>query len=155
MATTIDDVRAVLDPDEPDYAAAAGLGREAIPHLIALVNQTDASLASKAAYLASLIGTDESVQVLREAATSEHPEVRVAAAAGAQNVHGPAVTDLLLSLVRDQDYGVRRTALVAMPAEMSNELRQVVEAISADDAEPRDVRALASQALSTVPTIKP
>jgi hypothetical protein len=47
-------VRAALEPEEPDYAAAAQLG-PAVPHLQTLIQGDDPMLASKASYLASLI----------------------------------------------------------------------------------------------------
>ena len=69
MSVSMDDVRKVLDPDEPDYAAAARLGEEALAHLERLARGDDPMLASKAAYAASLIegGSD----VVETAAASE------------------------------------------------------------------------------------
>ena len=68
-----------MDPDEPDYAAAARLGEEAVPHLERLVRGDDAMLASKATYAASLI--EGGADTVETAADSEDPVVRVAAAA--------------------------------------------------------------------------
>jgi HEAT repeat protein len=153
MPITMEEVRAVLNPDEPDYTAAATLGSDAIPHLLALASGADVSLASKATYLASLIDTEGSIDVLREAAASNHPEVRVAAAWGAQNIRTSDVGDVLLSLVTDQDYGVRRVALLAMPSELSSELRNSLRDISENESEPSDLRAIASQALEDSRTI--
>jgi hypothetical protein len=147
------EVSAALGPDEPDYLAAAMLGRDAIPHLLVLAGGEDRSLASKAAYLASVIDTDGSIDVLRVAAASDYPEVRVAAAAGAQNMRVPGVGEVLLSLVKDKDYGVRRMALLAMPPQMSSELRDALQDISENKSEQGDLRSLASQALAGSPTI--
>ena len=56
MAVTMKDVRAVLEPDEPDYKEGAkAWAAAALPHLDALVGGGDTMLASKATYLASLI----------------------------------------------------------------------------------------------------
>lgn len=78
-------VRKYLDPEEPDYpAAAAALGVEALPVLETLVQRGDPLLASKAAYLASLIPHEHAARVLEQAAQSDHPTVRIAAAAGLQ-----------------------------------------------------------------------
>jgi HEAT repeat protein len=153
MPITMEEVRAVLNPDEPDYSSAATLGRDAIPHLLVLAGGADPLLASKAAYLASLIDTDGSIDVLREAAASDHPEVRVAAAAGAENIRTSDVGDVLLSLVKDQDYGVRRVALLAMPSRMSSELRNTLRDLSENESEPSDLRAIATQALEQSRTI--
>ena len=85
MATTEAQVRAYLDPEEPNYtAAAAALGPDALPVLEALVQEADPLLASKAAYLASLIPDERAARVLEQAAHSRHATVRVAAAAGLQ-----------------------------------------------------------------------
>ena len=54
MSVSMDDVRKVLDPDEPDYAAAARLGEEAL-RISNGSGGDDPMLASKATYAASLI----------------------------------------------------------------------------------------------------
>ena len=110
MSVTMKQVRAHLDRDEPDYSAAAQLGVEALPHLVRLITDSDAMLASKAAYLASLIQSDRSNTVLEQAASNSHVQVRIAAAAGMQNIQQPptALADILLN---DSDVGVRKIAL--------------------------------------------
>jgi HEAT repeat protein len=102
------DVRKVLDPDEPDYAAAAELGEEALPHLEQLVRGDDAMLASKATYAASLIrGGADTVET---AADSEDPVVRVAAAAAARNLPPERAQLVLRRLSDDEDAGIRKVA---------------------------------------------
>jgi hypothetical protein len=65
MAITIEQVLDQLLPDEPDYGGAAErLGPEALPHLENLVRGEDPLMASKAAYLASLIKDDRATIVL-------------------------------------------------------------------------------------------
>jgi hypothetical protein len=72
-----------------------------------------------------LIQSEQSIDVLRAAAQSDHPEVRVAAAAGARNrVAGAAagvrdresnsLNDLLSLLNSDQDAGVRKEAVKSL-----------------------------------------
>ena len=78
MVVTMKQVREELDPDEPDYMKAAELGVEALPHLEEIVKTGDALLASKAAYLASLIPDEKSITVLKIASMSNFPEVRAA-----------------------------------------------------------------------------
>ena len=78
MVVTMKQVRNELDPDEPDYVKAAKLGEEALPYLEEIVKTGDALLASKAAYLASLIPDEKSVTVLETASKSNFPEVRAA-----------------------------------------------------------------------------
>jgi len=103
-------VRKYLDPEEPNYsAAAAELGAEALPVLAALVQGADPLLASKAAYLASLIPDPEADRVMEQAARSEHPTVRVAAAAGLRSRPDAAI-DMAAELIADPDAGVRKVA---------------------------------------------
>jgi hypothetical protein len=114
VPVTMKQVRAQLDRDEPDYPAAAQLGANAIPHLAQLVQNSDPMLASKAAYLASLIQDDRSNAVLKQAAHSSHNEVRIAAAAGIRNIESPiSLADILLN---DRDVGVRKVALRSIEA---------------------------------------
>jgi hypothetical protein len=121
MVVTKQQVIEILNVDEPNYPEAAKLGPDALPHLDTLVKTADPMLASKAAYLASLIQSDQSIDVLRAAAQSDHPEVRVAAAAGARNrvaaaagarksVSDDSINELLSLLNNDQDAGVRKEA---------------------------------------------
>lgn len=110
MAVSMDDVRAALDPEEPNYEEAAQLGSEALPHLKVLVNSGDSMLASKAAYLASLIEDDRAAEVVEDAARSSDPVVRVAAAAAAANLGAAASSNVLRELARDTDPGVRKVA---------------------------------------------
>jgi hypothetical protein len=110
MATIEARVRKHLDPEEPNYsAAAAELGAEALPVLEALVQVADPLLASKAAYLASLIPDAQADRVIERAARSEHPTVRVAAAAGMRS-RPETTVDMAAELMADPDAGVRKVA---------------------------------------------
>jgi hypothetical protein len=112
-------VRALLDLDEPRYAEAAKLGAKAIPHLRTLVREGDPMLASKATYLASLIRSGGALDVVKAAAESSEPTVRVAAAAAARNLPAAATDEVLASLSSDEDAGVRKTALRATAASVA------------------------------------
>jgi HEAT repeat protein len=124
MAVTMKQVRAALDPEEPDYAAAARLGPGALPHLQALVRGDDPMLASKAVYLASLIQDERTPAVVEVAAQHADPVVRVAAASAAQNLGGAAAREVLVELVADPDPGVRKVARAAVPEQPSDALAQ-------------------------------
>ncbi len=115
MPVTMQQVRAQLDRDEPDYPEAARLGAEALSHLRQLAQGDDPMLASKAVYLASLIGTDQSVTIVNEAAAKPDPIVRAAAAGAVRNLD-QAPDQLLNSLLTDQDIGVRKVALRSVEA---------------------------------------
>src|SRR5262245_12866708 len=110
MAVTMQQVREILDAEEPDYQRGAALGREALPHLDALVSSGDPMLASKATYLASLIQDALAVDVVEKAARSTDPIVRVAAAAAATNLSSRGESDVLDKLDDDPDAGVRKVA---------------------------------------------
>ncbi|HSF98851.1 MAG TPA: hypothetical protein VLA55_09180 [Ornithinibacter sp.] len=108
MTVSMEEVRKVLDPDEPDYAAAAELGEEALPHLDQLVRGDDVMLASKAAYAASLI--QGGAETVATAADSEDPVVRVAAAAAARNLPPEQARSVISQLSDDGDAGIRKVA---------------------------------------------
>jgi len=134
MPVTMQQVRAQLDRDEPDYPTAAQLGPTAVVQLAKLVRGTDALLAAKAAYLASLIPGDQSRVVLDDAARSQQGQVRVAAAAGIRNLPD-APLDLIDTLLKDSDAGVRKVALRSIDTRQFTGLKARVEAIAKSDAE--------------------
>jgi hypothetical protein len=135
MAITLQQVRAALDPEEPDYQEAAKLGPEALPHLEILVNSGDVMLASKATYLASLIQGPNSAKIVETAAHSDNPVVRVAAAAAAANLSATAAGGVLVDLVGDPDPGVRKVARASIPENPPAKLLKRLEALG-DEEEP-------------------
>lgn len=137
------DVRAQLDRDEPDYKEAAKLGPDAVPYLSELVQGPDAMLASKAAYLASLIKSKKSIAVLEKAAKSPEPSVRIAAASGIRNLSEQDAGKVLNLLIKDRDSGVRKVTLKAVSGFRSPALKAKVEKIADEDSEPF-IRELAS-----------
>ena len=116
-------------------------------HLSAIVGSGDSLLASKATYLAGMIGGPASGDVVAKAARSGQAPVRIAAAAAARKLAdaGPAMaaagrrgvltdsSSILLQLVDDADPGVRKVALRSVPSTMSDALRERVTALRADD----------------------
>jgi len=146
MAVTMQDVRAVLDPEEPDYEFASLLGPEALPHLETLVRGDDPMLASKAAYLAGLLDDERSADVVNQAGQSDDATVRVAAAAAARHLTGTGASDVLISLLSDSDPGVRTVALKSVPDTATGDLRSLVEDISGSEGDDA-VRELSGQVL--------
>ena len=114
MAISLQQLLARLDVDEPDYPALASLGPEVVPHLAALVRLEDPGIAAKAAYLASLIASDDAPDVVSAAAASPHESVRVAAAAGLRNLVAAHAASTAERLLDDSDAGVREQALQAV-----------------------------------------
>jgi hypothetical protein len=137
MAVTMQQVRAELDPHEPGYHQAAhALGPDALPHLEQIIRQSDAGSASRAVYLASLIEDERSAAVV--AIGIERPEatVRVAVAAGARNLAPQLRATLLLRLLDEDDIGVRKVALRAVPAQPEPALMARLEALALTEPEP-------------------
>lgn len=136
MAITMKDVRAHLDPEEVNYSRARRLGSGAIPFLMELVRGGDLRLASKAAYLASLISSDQSMEVLEAAAASPEAVVRVAAASGMRNLSGMNAERLLDLVKDDSDAGVRKVAVQSISRFKSPQLAAKVQKIAEEDPEP-------------------
>ena len=134
MAVTMKQVLAQIDKDEPDYPRAAKLGPQALPHLRTLIEADDPMRASKAAYLASLIGGPDAIEVLDDASRRKEPEVRVAVAHALQNTRD-APPQLVVRLLGDADPGVRKLALRTAGRLKSPELRPKVETIAKRDPE--------------------
>ena len=147
MPVTMEQVRKALDPEEPDYAKATKLGPEALPHLAKLVGGKDASLASKAASLAGMIGTERAVPVLEKAAASKDVRVRVAAAHSAQFLPPPGASAVLAPLMADADVGVQKVALRSVPRAATPELRASVERLSKKRVNPA-IKELSTQVLA-------
>lgn len=148
MAISMNDVRTYLDPEEVDYVAASMLGPQALPFLDELVHGTDSMLASKAAYLTTLIPGDEQSRILADAARSASPTLRVAVASGLANLaesHADSLADDLLS---DQDVGVRKHALKAVGTFESPTMTDRVRRVAEADPEPL-LRNLAVQSLDS------
>jgi len=104
-------LKAMLDVDEPDYAALAEIAGDAMGDLRKLAKSADVSLASKAVSLAGIIGDDSSVAVVKDAAKSREPVVRVAAAHAASMLpQSPEVARVVNKLLDDSDLGVVKTA---------------------------------------------
>lgn len=151
MPVTRDQVLAALQPEEPNYpATASGLGPEALPVLGELVAGSDLMLATKAAYLASVIGGSAAVPVMQRAAANQNPEVRIAAANGLRNLPAPAAEAVVGALLRDADAGVRKTALQSAPEAALVRERAVLERMVAQDPSAR-LREISGSVLQRLP----
>ena len=145
----IQQVKAWLDAEEPDYPAAArALGVAALPAITQLIQGGDLALATKATYLASLVPHPSAADALRVAQSRSEPLMRVAAASGIRNLdpaHGEALFE---ALHRDPDAGVRKVALRSAATLNSPKMLQRLRTLSASDPEP-SLRELADTLLRT------
>lgn len=148
MPVTMKQVRAALDPEEPDYEKAAKLGREALPHLEKLIARKDPHLASKAASLAGMIKDERAGRVVEKAAKHEDVRVRVAAAHSAQYLPPEDASRVLVTALADRDVGVQKVALRSVPKRLTPELRSKVEALSKRQRANPGIRDLSKEVLA-------
>ncbi len=150
MTVTMQDVRSALDPEEPDYAAAAELGAEALPHLKTLVQGDDAMLASKAASLAAFIGGAGAADVLGAAAAHTEPPVRAVAAYGAQMLPQDVAEPIVLQLLDDDEPSVSKRAVKSAAAIPTDEVRGKLAEIADAPDRAEFLRDTASQVLGDI-----
>ncbi len=145
----MEQVRAQLDREEPDYDHAATLGPEALPHLLHLVEADDPGLATNATYLAGFIDVDTSAAVIERAVRSHHRVVQ-AAAAGALRAVTTVPPTLAIELLGDHDTGVRNLTLKALQAKRPVSVHATVHEVARNDPE-MAVRRRASQSVDLLP----
>ena len=142
-----DELRQALDRDELDYPAlAAEAGPGAMDDLAALVAEDEPRIASKAAYLATLVDAEESAQVVDLAARSRHDVVRAAAAAALGAMSQDRATPIAETLLADADAGIRARTVKSL-AGFEGEQLQSLLAVAQDDEDP-EIRALAQDLTS-------
>lgn len=146
---TMEEVRAQLEREEPNYAEAAQLGPGVLPHLLVLVRDDDPLLASKAAYLTTLIRDPRALAGVEVAARSPHPVVRVATAGGLRNL-ADVPEGLWDRMLRDPDVGVRQATLGSIAASRPAGVKGKVQDASRNDPD-QDVRRLAREVVNQLP----
>jgi HEAT repeat protein len=138
-----DELREALDKDELDYPAlAAEAGPESMDELEALVAEDEPRIASKAAYLASLVDADNCHRVVDLAAHSRHDVVRASAAAAIGALPEERATPIARNLLGDADPGIRARAVKSL-GDSRGSFRESLRAVAEDDDDP-DVRRLAA-----------
>lgn len=148
MPVTFEQVVSHLDRDEPNYAQAARLGPEALPHLMRLVEENDPGRASKATYLAGVINAEQSLAVVEKAARSPHSVVRVAAASALGLLREPPIS-LFIHLLNDDYIGARKYALKSLKVHSPVGVRAKVQDIANNDPD-LGLRQLANQIINVV-----
>jgi hypothetical protein len=152
MTVTLEQVLAVLSPEEPDYSAFDNLGAEALSYISDLVTGDSPILASKAVYLASLIQNDQAVEIMRIGAQSADPIIRVAVAAGVRNLNEVDGSKISLILLDDADTGVQKVTLKSMKTTGSSEVKLKVEALN-QQGNDEFIRQLSADVLSRIDTL--
>lgn len=142
--TTPAEVRALLDPEEVQYAPiAARLGPDDLPAVRELAAGENLLLASKAVYLASLIeGGDD---VVSAAADSGDPVLRAAAASAVVNLSGDARTQVAATLLDTSDVAVQKITLRNLGPKLPDALSGRVRELA--DSDQPTVRDLAAERL--------
>lgn len=130
----MDDVLGFVDQEEPNYEAAARLGKEALPFLAQLVREDNIGRASKAACMASHIDDAESANIVALAAKRNEAAVRVAAAASLRNLRQVPIT-LVGHLLDDDAVGVRKWTLKALEVHPIQSFQNRIQEIATKDPE--------------------
>jgi hypothetical protein len=151
MAVTLEQVKRLLEADEPNHRAVARLGSEVIPHLETLARGPNEVLAARALYSASLINDPRAVNLLFSAATNPSVQIRIQVAAGARNLSQADGERILLRLLNDSTALVRivglKTVKAAFPSgQMPQRLAESVSRLRDSDPE-EAVRDLSRSAL--------
>jgi hypothetical protein len=140
MATTLQQLMETLQAEEPDYMELKKMEPNIVPHLLTIVREADPLTASKAAYLASLIHSNVSSEVLSTALNHDNPVVRIAAASGTRNLDVLSAKNLLFNALQDRDSGVRKMALKSIEARPIADLIPQVESLIKSDPDPLNRR---------------
>ncbi len=111
MPVTYEELKSMLDVDEPNYPALATAAADAMPLLKRMAASDDVALASKAVSLAGVIGSAASVDVVADAAKARDARVRIAAAHAAAHLpSSSAAASVVSRLLADSDIGVVKLA---------------------------------------------
>lgn len=147
MAVPTEQLRRLLNADEPDYVTLARLGPSVLPQLAQLVQHRDEYVAANAASLAGMIGGAQATQVLARAAKNPSSHVRTAAAGALRHVKSAAASRLIAPLLKDSDKNVRKFAVKAAANRPNPALLAELDEINELDPEPA-IRSLAANVLA-------
>ncbi|MGD9850478.1 MAG: HEAT repeat domain-containing protein [Nitrospirales bacterium] len=136
MAVTMKTLKALLEPEEPDYEAGKKLGKAALPLLKKLASQKDTMLASKAVCLAGMIGGEESLPTIEQASRHTDITIRVAAAYAVQHLKKGLADKVLTRLLKDKDIGVQKLAIRSAAKSGSAQLRENILQLSRSKSSP-------------------
>jgi HEAT repeat protein len=131
MAHTKDEIKKMIDLDEPEYPIIVSkLTADDIPILIELSGDANMAVATKAVSCLGLMNTDKAVDGIKIAVAHNNPVMRVAAAHALKNSAGlPSAVKLIDTLLDDKDIGVRKFALKTVDHSNIKSLKAKVKAM--------------------------
>src|SRR5688572_24228393 len=124
---TVEELRAKLSMIEPTENMYAGISEADIPALEQLLHDREDWVAARAVFALSRVGTPNAVNVLASAARDQRSEVRVAVAASVGQRPITLPDAAAVTLLQDQDPGVRKFAVLAVKPENGTEALALVE----------------------------
>lgn len=131
MPITLEELRALLSSDEPDYEAIAQLlDLSAVSHLQTLARGPDVMLATKAVYAASLIPGSQSEAVVAEAAESSQPLLRIASASALANLPETSRNRVAEHLIDDADVSVTKLVIKSLSGPVTPQLRDRLDQLA-------------------------
>jgi HEAT repeat protein len=136
VAMTLEQLRSQLSAAEPDDSTYYGIGPAEIPLLEQLLQDREAWLAARAVFAASRIPDPRAIALLQRAARDPREEVRIAVAAAVKRVTTTDANPLLLSLLDDQDLGVRKFAIKSVSTAHAPAVLQKVREMQERDPAP-------------------
>lgn len=142
-------VRAQLSIIEPTEAMYEGIGPGDVSDLEQLLSDKEEWMASRAVFALSRVGTPAALNAMTRAATDQRSPVRVAVAAAVSQRPLVLPDTALVSLLRDQDAGVRKFATLAVKRENGADAHTLLSRMATEDAVTA-VREHAAEALRKV-----
>lgn len=131
MPITLEELRALLGSDEPDYEAIAQLlDLSAVSHLQTLARGPDVMLATKAVYAASLIPGSQSEAVVAEAADSSQPLLRIASASALANLPETSRNRVAEHLIDDAEVSVKKLVIKSLSGPVTPQLRDRLDQLA-------------------------
>ena len=151
MALTLEELRALLTAEEPNYPSLAKyLDAATTPHLETLATSADVMTASKAVYAASLSPDPGAQRLVAEASRSSARSVRLAAASALTNLPDPVRNPIIERFLDDDaDVAAQKLAIRSIrqtTSELSRKLTRIQRGTGLDS-----LRNLARQKLSENP----
>ncbi|MCX5603751.1 hypothetical protein OOK29_37005 [Streptomyces phaeochromogenes] len=133
MPITLDELRRLLDSDEPDYPAIALMtGPESAEHLRTLARDENVMLATKAVYAVSLIESATAPDVVDEAAASDEPLLRIASASALVNLPEEARNRVAERLIETDDVNVEKLVIRSLGQNLTPRLEQSLGRLAND-----------------------